>query len=147
MEDGAVGEHHERVAEDAALASAQVIATTLGTLAWRAPHLPRPTTALVDEAMPWKDLESAVRGSIGTSGSLLDSVDFVTVFRGRKIPKGRKAVTLRLLFRAPDRTLRHEEVDPEMASITTALETAGGESLTHREALTFVKGSKKGKKR
>lgn len=37
-------------AEEGALASAQVIATTLGTLAWRAPHLPPATTALVDEA-------------------------------------------------------------------------------------------------
>jgi len=47
-----LGERRDLItrAEDAALASAQVIATTLGTLAWRAPHLPRPTTALVDEA-------------------------------------------------------------------------------------------------
>lgn len=37
-------------AEAAALESAQLIATTLGTLAWRAPHLPEAHTAVVDEA-------------------------------------------------------------------------------------------------
>lgn len=47
-----VGERREmrRVAEQAALESAEVIATTLGTLAWRAAHLPTARTAVVDEA-------------------------------------------------------------------------------------------------
>lgn len=40
--------HHQ--AEDHLLRSAQVIATTLGTLARRAEHLPHPHTALIDEA-------------------------------------------------------------------------------------------------
>lgn len=37
-------------AERAALESAQIIATTLGTLLWRAPHLPTARHAVVDEA-------------------------------------------------------------------------------------------------
>ncbi|MFK7929358.1 MAG: AAA domain-containing protein [Myxococcota bacterium] len=40
----------ERAAEDHALSGAQVIATTLGTLAWRAASLPPAQTAVVDEA-------------------------------------------------------------------------------------------------
>ena len=91
------------------------------------PGIERDLTVVVDEAMSWRDLESTVRGSTESDTSLLESVDFVTVFRGGKLPKDRKAVTLRLRFRAPDRTLRHEEVDPEVTSITSGLENAGGD--------------------
>ncbi|MHC4246063.1 MAG: phenylalanine--tRNA ligase subunit beta-related protein [Planctomycetota bacterium] len=50
------------------------------------------------------------------------------MFRGRSLPAGRKAVTLRLRFRATDRTLRHDEIDPEIATITTSLASGvGGE--------------------
>ncbi|MBC02426.1 MAG: phenylalanine--tRNA ligase subunit beta [Phycisphaerae bacterium] len=91
------------------------------------PGIERDLTVVVDETMSWRDLESTVRDSTASASSLLDAVDFVTVFRGGRLPGDRKAVTLRLRFRAPDRTLRHEEVDPEVASITAGLESRGGE--------------------
>lgn len=91
------------------------------------PGIERDLTVVVDESMAWADLEQTVRAATDPSNTLLESVHFVTVFRGGRLDAGRKAVTLRLLFRAPDRTLRHEEVDPEVTSITTGLESAGGD--------------------
>lgn len=88
------------------------------------PAIERDLTVLVAEATPWQTLESAARGA---QPALLEAVDFVTVFRGGRLPAGRRAVTLRLRFRASDRTLRHEEVDPGVAAVTTALEAIGGE--------------------
>ena len=88
------------------------------------PAIERDLTVLVPESVIWRDLESAV---IGAEPPLLDAVDFVTVFRGGRLPADRKAVTLRMRFRAGDRTLRHEEVDPGVAMVTAALEAMGGE--------------------
>lgn len=89
------------------------------------PSIDRDLTILVDEPVNWAELERAIHA--GTP-ELLESTEFVTVFRGAKLPAGRKAITLRLRFRDPDRTLRHDEVDPQMKTITDALiASVGGE--------------------
>ena len=42
--------------------------------------------------------------------------------------KNRKSLTFRMRFRADDRTLRHEEVDPQVTAVRKALqEQLGGE--------------------
>jgi hypothetical protein len=46
--------------------------------------------------------------------------------RGEQVSAGKKSVTMRLLFRDPSRTLRHEEVDPQMATIVGNLEKRVG---------------------
>jgi phenylalanyl-tRNA synthetase beta chain len=88
------------------------------------PAIERDLTVLVPESVVWRELESA---AIGVQPPLLEAVEFVTVFRGGKLPADRKAITLRMRFRAGDRTLRHEEVDPGVAAITAAIEAMGGE--------------------
>jgi phenylalanyl-tRNA synthetase beta chain len=89
------------------------------------PAIDRDLTILIDEPVSWAELERAIHA--GTP-ELLESTEFVTVFRGGKLPANRKAITLRLRFRAADRTLRHEEVDPQMTNITARLiDAVGGE--------------------
>jgi phenylalanyl-tRNA synthetase beta chain len=89
------------------------------------PAIDRDLTVLVEEAVRWADIEAAIDSNRPAS---LEAIEFVTVFRGRSLPAGRKAVTLRLRFRATDRTLRHDEIDPEIATITTSLASGvGGE--------------------
>jgi phenylalanyl-tRNA synthetase beta chain len=89
------------------------------------PAIDRDLTILIDEPISWAELERAIH--TGTP-ELLESTEFVTVFRGGKLPANRKAITLRLRFRAADRTLRHEEVDPQMTYITARLiDAVGGE--------------------
>ena len=50
-------------------------------------------------------------------------------FRGKQIGAGKKSVTLRMVFRDPERTLRHEEVDPQVDAVVKALEGGTGASL------------------
>jgi phenylalanyl-tRNA synthetase beta chain len=89
------------------------------------PAIDRDLTVLVEEAVRWADIETAIDSNRPAS---LEAIEFVTVFRGRNLPTGRKAVTLRLRFRVTDRTLRHDEIDPEIATITASLGTGvGGE--------------------
>ena len=59
----------------------------------------------------------------------LEAIDFVTTFRGKQIGRGHKSVTLRLRFRAPDRTLKSELVDEQVEAIVKALKKQLGAEI------------------
>ena len=82
------------------------------------PAIERDLSAIVDEAVTWSDITRTV-----TALDLqdLDGVDFVTTYRGKGIDTGRKSLTLRLRFRAADRTLTHDEVDGAVDAAIAAL--------------------------
>lgn len=82
------------------------------------PAIERDVSAIVDETVTWGKLSEVIEGS---RVALLEDVNFVYTYRGKQIGKGKKSVTARLRFRDPSRTLRHEEVDPQMASVTDLL--------------------------
>jgi phenylalanyl-tRNA synthetase beta chain len=82
------------------------------------PAIERDVSAIVDETVSWGKLSEVIAGS---RVALLEDVNFVYTYRGKQIGKGKKSVTARLRFRDPSRTLRHEEVDPQMASVTDLL--------------------------
>jgi phenylalanyl-tRNA synthetase beta chain len=54
-------------------------------------------------------------------GSLLESVQIQSDYRGSELPPGARSVAFRLTFRAPDRTLRDAEIDSVEAQIVAAL--------------------------
>ncbi|MFO0855772.1 MAG: phenylalanine--tRNA ligase subunit beta [Phycisphaerales bacterium] len=62
-------------------------------------------------------LESRKRGS-------LEDVQFVTTYRGKPFPQGKKSVTVRLSFREAGRTLTHEEVDAPINALLNDLKSA-----------------------
>ncbi|MBU6413922.1 MAG: phenylalanine--tRNA ligase subunit beta [Planctomycetes bacterium] len=82
------------------------------------PAIERDVSAIVDETVSWYKMSEVIRAS---RVALLEDVNFVYTYRGKQIGKGKKSVTARLRFRDPSRTLRHEEVDPQMASVTDLL--------------------------
>ncbi len=82
------------------------------------PAIERDLSAIVDERTRWEDLESLARS---LSLANLERVDFVGTYRGAQTGSGRKSVTMRLAFRAPDRTLRREDADGAMAALAEAL--------------------------
>ncbi|HEY0378310.1 MAG TPA: phenylalanine--tRNA ligase subunit beta [Pyrinomonadaceae bacterium] len=53
----------------------------------------------------------------------------VDVYEGKNLPEGRRSVTLRIEYRADDRTLRDEEVDEMHARLVRALEEKFGAQL------------------
>lgn len=80
------------------------------------PHIDRDLSLIVDEGTRW----AAIAGLVGEQDlDRLEACSFVGVFRGKQIGDGRKSVTLRLRFRDGDRTLRHEEVDPQVETVVT----------------------------
>lgn len=80
----------------------------------RNPSLARDLSVVVPESVPAKQIENIIR-RYGTE--ILESAEVFDVFRGEKIGRGMKSVTFALVFRAPDRTLTDEEVNPIMEKI------------------------------
>ncbi len=84
----------------------------------RLPGIERDLSVVVDEAVAWKAIEEAVRQA---SPALMESLSFVGAYRGKQVGAGRKSVTLRMRFRDPQATLRHDQVDPQVASVVESL--------------------------
>jgi phenylalanyl-tRNA synthetase beta chain len=71
-----------------------------------------------------------VRGAIeAAGGELLDRSLLFDVFRGGAIPEGSKSLAFALEFRAPDRTLTDDEVDPVVVAIVDRLRSELGAEL------------------
>lgn len=87
------------------------------------PPFDRDLAVLVADEVPSADLISAVKAA---GGELLTGVSVFDVYVGEGVGEGEKSLALRLRFRAPDRTLSEEEIEPVWTSVIQALESAGG---------------------
>jgi len=90
------------------------------------PAIERDLSVIVDEAVAWRDIARGVESALP---ELMESVVLQDVYRGKGIAGGRKSVSFRLCFRDPDATLRHEQVDPQVASVVASLKDAVGAEL------------------
>lgn len=87
------------------------------------PHIERDLSLVVDEGVRWDQISGMV-GGLGLDR--LETCGFVGAFRGKQVGAGKKSVTMRLRFRDADRTLRHEEVDPQVESVVLQAKTDFG---------------------
>lgn len=92
----------------------------------RFPPIARDLSIVVPEATPWSDIHA---GITEIEPAMLVSLAFLGVFRGKQVGSGRKSVSLRLTFRDPKRTLRHEEVDPQVQAVVASLKDRLGAEL------------------
>ncbi|HWL89773.1 MAG TPA: phenylalanine--tRNA ligase subunit beta [Actinomycetota bacterium] len=92
----------------------------------RFPPIRRDLAFVVDENVPAGALQQALEGA---AGALLDRAVLFDVFRGGTIPEGRKSVAFALEFRAPDRTLTDEEVEPAIVVILERLRSELGAEI------------------
>ena len=89
------------------------------------PAIERDLSVVVDEAVAWRDIARGVESALP---ELMEDVALQDVYRGKGIAKGQKSVSFRLRFRDPEATLRHEQVDPQVAGVVAALrEKVGAE--------------------
>ena len=89
------------------------------------PAIERDLSIVVEEATPWQSIADAVAAA---DPALLESTHFVGTYRGKQVGKGKKSVTLRMQFRDPSTTLRHEQVDPQVQTVVKTLgEKVGAE--------------------
>ena len=85
----------------------------------RFPSIVRDVSLLVDRQVPVGELVSTAENQ---SGPHFIAANFVGIYEGEGIPDNQRSVTLRFEYRAPDRTLRDEEIDDVHWSIVKALQ-------------------------
>lgn len=90
------------------------------------PGAERDVSVVVAEATPWSQIEATVRAA---KPAHLESLSFVTAYRGKQLGADRKSVTLRLVFRRADGTLRREDVDAIVTTLTESLQKSLGAEL------------------
>ncbi len=90
------------------------------------PGIERDLSLVVDEGVRWAEVEGLVHE---LNLDWLESVAFVVTYRGKQVGDGKKAITLRLAFRAPERTLRRDEVDPQVSAVFGAARARLGAGL------------------
>jgi phenylalanyl-tRNA synthetase beta chain len=84
----------------------------------RHPSVTRDISILIDDALP----AATIRASIAdTAPTTLVRISEFDRYQGKGIPDGKVSLSLRLTFRAPDRTLTDEEVQAAMDAILAAL--------------------------
>jgi phenylalanyl-tRNA synthetase beta chain len=89
----------------------------------RYPSIVRDISILIDEALP----AAAVRGTIRSAApATLVSVTEFDRYQGKGVPEGRVSLSLRLTFRAPDRTLTDHEAQDATTRIVDALRATHG---------------------
>lgn len=82
------------------------------------PPTERDLSLIVDEPVRWAQIDAAIAAA---PPALMEQMRFVTTYRGQPVPAGKKSVTLRMTFRAADRTLRDEEVNPSVDALVKTL--------------------------
>jgi phenylalanyl-tRNA synthetase beta chain len=85
----------------------------------RFPSIVRDVSLLVDRQVSVGELVSTAENQSGTH---FIAANFVGTYEGEGIPDNKRSVTLRCEYRAPDRTLRDEEIDDVHWSIVKALQ-------------------------
>jgi phenylalanyl-tRNA synthetase beta chain len=116
------------------VALAELDLTTMGTLAAavsfrdvpRFPPVRRDLAFVVAEELPAGALHVALEAA---AGELLDRSSLFDVFRGGAVPGGRKSLAFALEFRAPDRTLTDEEIEPVIGAVVDRLRAEFGAEL------------------
>jgi phenylalanyl-tRNA synthetase beta chain len=89
----------------------------------RHPSIVRDLSILIDEALP----AAAVRGTIRSAApATLASIVEFDRYQGKGVPEGRVSLSLRLTFRASERTLTDQEVQDATARVLTALRSTHG---------------------
>ncbi len=78
------------------------------------PPIMRDLSLIVDETTTWNRMMEAISK---VDQPLLAGIDYVTTYRGKQIPSGKKSVTLSLTYRSDADTLRHEQVDQEISQV------------------------------
>ncbi len=92
----------------------------------RFPSIERDLSIVVANSVRWADISAAIQGS---ELEFLEDVEFVGTFRNAQIGSGKKSVTLTLVFRDPESTLRSQQVDQQVASILALLSERFNASL------------------
>jgi phenylalanyl-tRNA synthetase beta chain len=102
-----------------ALFPARATVTTLPEF----PSTDRDVSFIVPESVAWGDIASHLGAA---RVDKMERFDFVTAYRGKQIGEGKKSVTVRMRFRDAAKTLRREEVEPQVQGVIELMKSKVG---------------------
>jgi phenylalanyl-tRNA synthetase beta chain len=82
------------------------------------PAVRRDLSLILAEQVQWSEILNVIEP---VKPAVLEKVEFVSLYRGKPIPQGQKSVSVAMIFRDDDGTLRHEQVDAFEKTIFEAL--------------------------
>jgi phenylalanyl-tRNA synthetase beta chain len=85
----------------------------------RFPSIIRDLSLVLSEQVRWAEIEEAIL-QLGIDD--LRELEFVGIYRGKGVAQGNKSLTLSMVFRRADGTLRHEQVDEHQEKIMAILQ-------------------------
>ena len=86
----------------------------------RFPGVRRDISLTVSEKVRWGDMEDVVK----KTASMLDGLAFESLYRGKGLKPGTKAMAFSMRLRAPDRSLTDEEANSIRDAVVKALQSA-----------------------
>ena len=92
----------------------------------RFPEVRRDLALLLDESVAYADVRQC---ALRAGKKLIKSVSLFDVYRGEKIPAGKKQYALNFVLQDPERTLTDNEVESTMNNVLTALQNPLGATL------------------
>ena len=90
------------------------------------PAITRDISMVIKDSVFVKDIEKVI---VDNGGKLIENIKLFDVYQGSQIESGFKSVSYSITFRASDRTLIDEDVNPSMKKIVEALEKEFGANL------------------
>lgn len=90
------------------------------------PEVKRDLAILVDEAVSYADLR---RSAVRAAKKLLKQVTLFDVYRGDKIPQGKKQYAMKFVFSDPDKTLTDSEIEKVMGKLLATFSNEYGATL------------------
>ena len=92
----------------------------------RFPAIVRDLSFIVEEELAWSRLQAAIDA---VQQPLRSAIEYVTTYRGKPIPEGRKSLTVRLTYRSEEATLRAEQVEDQVHQVVAAMKQDLGAEL------------------
>jgi phenylalanyl-tRNA synthetase beta chain len=77
-----------------------------------------------DGTVPFAQIEHA---AINAAGPLLESFRLVDVYTGANLGENKRSLTLRMVFRSPEGTLKDADMDGPLQAVRAALMALGGD--------------------
>ena len=127
-----IGELHPRIGGDLDISSGVYIfevdiATLLGIYGKckkyiplsKFPEITRDIAFLIDHSVPWQKIFNSIK-SLDTK--LVEKVELFDVYCGKNIPKGKRSLAVKVVFRHSERTLKAEEVESLFDNVSKTLE-------------------------
>jgi len=82
------------------------------------PSTSRDIALVVEEAVQVGDIEKVIKNN---AGGLIESVKLFDVYRGKQVEENKKSVAFNLVYRAADKTLTDDDVQPVHSKVLEAL--------------------------